>query len=100
MKFSIKDYDFENLVDEGRNLVIAELERQLAAYPQEICLCNDCILDMAAMALNSLTPRYRCSLMGKIYQSEVEDNDPAYAASLKHAVKVAIERVGGNPFHE
>ncbi|MDR2467692.1 MAG: late competence development ComFB family protein [Spirochaetaceae bacterium] len=97
--FDINNYEFENLVDEGRQLVITEIGRQLAAYPKKICLCNDCILDIAAMALNSLQPRYRCSLLGSIYQSDGL-SDPEYSASLKHAVKVAIERVGSNPGHD
>lgn len=97
MSFNLKVYDFENLVDEGRRLVIEELAHQLDRR-EDICLCEDCVLDMAAMALNSLPSRYRCSLLGRIYQADAM-NDPAYAASLKHAVKVAIERVSSNPSH-
>ncbi|GMO21441.1 MAG: late competence development ComFB family protein [Spirochaetaceae bacterium] len=98
MDFDINNYNFENLVDEGLKLVIAELIRQLATK-KDICFCEDCVLDMAALALNSLPPRYRCSLLGRIYQADGM-NDPAYAASLKHAVKVAIERVSQNPSHD
>jgi hypothetical protein len=54
---------------------------------------------MAAMALNSLSPRYRCSLLGSIYQSDGL-NDPVYAQQLKHAVSVAIRRVSENPSHD
>lgn len=99
MVFSIKEYDFENLVDEGRQLVIDELGRQLADYPAEICKCGDCVLDMAAMALNALPSRYRCSLLGTLYQKAAVE-DPKYSGKLRHAVRVAIERVGSNPAHD
>ena len=71
----------------------------MRAYSGEVCLCNECVLDMAAMALNSLSPRYRCSLLGSIYQADGL-SDPVYAQQLKHAVNVAIRRVAGNPGHD
>ncbi|MDR2481035.1 MAG: late competence development ComFB family protein [Spirochaetaceae bacterium] len=99
MEFDINNYDFEFLVDEGRRLVIEELGRQLSEHEQQICVCNDCVLDMAAMALNALQPRYRCSLLGSIYQSDGV-SDPKYAAQLKSVVSTAIKRVGANPGHD
>ena len=47
----IDSYDFENLKNEAENLIIKDLGRQLEAYPDPICKCNDCILDMAAWPL-------------------------------------------------
>ncbi|MDR2510367.1 MAG: late competence development ComFB family protein [Spirochaetaceae bacterium] len=99
MKFNIKNYDFENIVDEGKRFVIEELARQLRKYPKEICVCADCVMDMAALALNTLPPRYKCSLLGGIYQADCM-NDPEYAGRVKHAVSVAIERVSSNPSHD
>jgi competence protein ComFB len=95
----IDEYDFENLVDEGRSLVIEELGRQLEAWPEEICKCNDCIVDMTAAALNTLPPRYHSSLIGSLYQADGM-SDPAYSRKLADAVKIAITRVGENPSHD
>jgi competence protein ComFB len=95
----IDDYNFENLIDEGRNLVIEELGRQLESWPEAICTCNDCIVDMAAAALNTLPPRYHSSLIGSIYQADGL-NSPGYAKKLNDAVKIAITRVGSNPGHD
>jgi competence protein ComFB len=92
-------YNFENLIDEGRNLVIEELGRQLESRPDDICKCNDCVVDMAAAALNTMPPRYHSSLIGSIYQADGL-NDPAYSKRLQDAVKTAITRVGGNPSHD
>jgi competence protein ComFB len=94
----IDQYNFENLSNEAENLVIDELEKQLDTYQAEICKCNDCILDMAAMALNSVRPLYRCSLLGTLYTAEAMQ-DESYAKSVQKSVTLAIEKVSLNPGH-
>ncbi|GMO35642.1 MAG: hypothetical protein Ta2B_15720 [Termitinemataceae bacterium] len=91
-------YDFENLSNEAERLVLEELAKQLECYPQKICLCNDCVMDMAAMALNSVKPLYRCSLLGTLYTAEAMQ-DVSYAKAVKKSVKLAIEKVSLNPGH-
>jgi competence protein ComFB len=93
------NYDFENLNDEGKRLVIDELGRQLENASASLCRCNECVVDMAAMALNSLPPRYRSSLLGSIYQADGM-NDPSYVVKLEEAVRNAIKRVSRNPGHD
>ena len=95
----INEYDFENLKNEAENLVIKDLGRQLEAYTDPICRCNDCILDMAAMALNTVKPLYRVSLLGKLY-TETAMGEKTYAKTVREAVFNAIERVRKNPSHE
>ena len=58
-------YDFEYLVNEAERLVFEELEQQLHD-DTDICKCQDCVLDMAAYALNHTAPNYRVSLLGKV----------------------------------
>jgi competence protein ComFB len=94
----IERYDFENLSNMSEIIVIEELDRQLEAYTVDICKCNDCVVDMAAMALNTVKPLYRCSLLGGLYTAEAK-NDPAYAESVQKAVRLAIEKVKANPSH-
>ena len=96
----IDNYDFENLKNEAENVVIKDLGRQLEAYPDPICTCNDCILDMAAMALNSVRPLYRVSLLGKRYTERVMVEGSIYARNVREAVFDAIEKVRKNPSHE
>ena len=95
----IEKYDFENLKNDGETIIIQELERQLANYEQVTCLCNECVLDMAAVALNSLKPLYRVSLLGSLYTASAMDQD-AYAANVKNVVAGAIEKVQQNPSHD
>jgi len=92
-------YNFENLQNEAENLVITELERQLGTYKAEICLCNDCVVDMAAMALNMVKPLYRVSLLGTLYASKAMD-EKEYAMTIRKSVSGAIEKVRKNPSHE
>ena len=96
----IDSYDFEHLKNEAENLIIKDLGRQLEAYPDPICRCNDCILDMAAMALNSVKPLYRVSLLGKLYTETAMTEGSDYARKVREAVFDAIEKVRKNPSHE
>ncbi|MCL2478649.1 MAG: late competence development ComFB family protein [Treponema sp.] len=94
----VENIDFEFLKNEAEKLVIAELDRQLQAYTRPICVCNDCVVDMAAMALNMVKPLYRVSLLGSLYTSRAMD-EQQYATSIREAVFNAIEKVRKNPSH-
>ena len=95
----IDKYDFELLKNEGENLIIGELGRQLENSNGSVCMCNDCVLDMAAMALNSVKPLYRVSLLGKLYTAAAMDEGSEYGKLVREAVFDAIEKVGKNPSH-
>jgi competence protein ComFB len=51
------------------------------------------------MALNTVKPLYRFSLLGTLYAAQAV-NEEAYAGGLKEAVAQAIERVRENPSHD
>jgi competence protein ComFB len=92
-------YNFEHLRNEAEKLVLDELEIQLARAPGGICRCNDCIVDMAAMALNNVKPLYRFSILGALYAASAK-NEPLYADAVQQAVARAIDKVSSNPSHE
>jgi competence protein ComFB len=92
-------YDFGNLVNEAERLVIAELERQLALPGHaDACRCGECVLDMAAHALNNIRPLYRVSLLGALYAQAIERTD--FAGELRSAVAKAVDRIKSNPAHD
>lgn len=92
-------YNFEFLVNEAERLVLEELEKQLEKDTDgEICKCEECILDMAAYALNNVPPAYRSSLLGSLYAKAMEESE--YAEVVRKAVSKAIEVVSKNPLHE
>ena len=93
------DYDFYLLKNEAEQLVLQELEVQLGDHGPDICRCNECVVDMAAMALNAAKPMYRFSLLGSLYAAQAM-NDEAYAENVQQAVAQAIERVSSNPGHD
>ena len=92
-------YDFEHLQNEAEQLVLRELETQLAAGDGGICRCNECVVDMAAIALNTVKPLYRFSLLGTLYAAQAM-NEQSYADSVQRAVAQAIEKVRANPGHD
>ena len=93
------EYDFEFLKNEAENLVLEELSRQLDEYTEDVCRCNECIVDMAAMALNNIRPLYRVSLLGTLYAATAKEHKE-YIDQIKEAVAVAIKKVHNNPGHE
>jgi len=95
----IEEYDFDLLKNEAEVMVIRELEQQLKNESSEMCRCNECIVDIAAISLNAIKPLYRFSLLGTLYASQAM-TEQAYADSVKQAVAQAIKKVRKNPAHE
>ena len=91
-------HDLDSLTNESEEIVHVEIERQLKQLPDYICTCKECLLDVMALALNSIKPLYRVSLMGKIY-TDVAMSDKTYATKVTEAVFKAIETVHKNPAH-
>lgn len=89
------EYDFSSLENEAENLVITELERQLALPGNEgVWRDEECVLDMAAYALNHVPPMYRATLLGRLYAAEL---DKTYHDTVEQAVREAIRVVSDNP---
>jgi competence protein ComFB len=93
------DYNFDLLKNEAEVLVIREVENQLANEAEDMCRCNECVVDVAAMALNHVKPLYRFSLLGTLYASQAM-TEQLYADSIKEAVANAIKKVKKNPGHD
>ncbi len=95
---AIKDkYDLEELRNETEEFVFQELEKQLDGISDDdICKCQDCVLDMICLSLNQLDPRYRVSLMGTLYakveSKELEDK-------ITRTVTDVLMKVSQNPGH-
>jgi competence protein ComFB len=92
-----ESYDFESLMNEAEELVVSEIEKQIPAHP-ELCTCSECILDVAAYALNRVRPRYRVSLLDSVYIEPEERSD--YLKEIRQAVLEGILKVSTNPPHD
>jgi competence protein ComFB len=95
----LEEYDFELLKNEAEVLVIHEMEHQLQSQGEDMCRCNECIVDIAAISLNSVKPLYRFSILGTLYASQAM-SEQSYADSVKKAVADAIVKVKKNPAHD
>jgi len=94
----LNEYNFDLLKNEAEVLVIREVENQLENRT-DMCLCNECIVDIAAIALNNVKPLYRFSILGTLYASQAM-TEQNYAESVKKSVAEAIVRVKNNPAHD
>jgi competence protein ComFB len=92
-----ESYDFDSLSNEAEELVVSEIEKQIPEYP-ELCTCSECILDVAAFALNSVRPRYRVSLLDSVFV-DVEERS-SYLEEIRRAVRDGILKVSTNPPHD
>ena len=99
---SFKDeYDFDLVVNEVENVVIDEIEKQLEREEyKNVCRCQDCVLDITALALNHLKPNYRSTLSfkGIIYKQKLYSDK--YRKAVEKIVKDAIGKINKNPSHE
>jgi competence protein ComFB len=91
-------YDFELLKNESETLVLREMEEQFKYVPEDMCLCNECVVDIAAMSLNNVKPLYRFSILGTLYTQAMSEQ--SYSESIKKAVTAAIKKVKANPAHD
>ena len=92
-----ESYDFDSLSNEAEELVVSEIEKQIPEYP-ELCTCSECILDVAAYALNSVRPRYRVSLLDSVFVDAEERS--SYLEEIRRAVRDRILKVSTNPPHD
>ncbi len=96
----IDNYELENLKNEAERLVFEELGKQLEQFEEgDVCMCNECVIDMAALALNSVKPLYRHSLLGTLYAAEITHDNEQYAEDLRLAVMNSIKHIRKNPSH-
>lgn len=98
MEFKRK-HDFSLLTNEAESMVIEELGVKLESEEfKDGCACQDCVLDMAAYALNHLKPIYRVSLLGSMYAHSMGEG--SYKSEVERSVVEAIRKIRENPSHD
>lgn len=85
------------LVNMMKYLVEQELERMLPHYP-DLCRCDKCLLDIQAIALNSLPPHYVVSHMGELW-ARAENMSIQRQVDIQAALTKAIQIVHERPRH-
>lgn len=85
-----------------KNLMEYEVHRtieNLLKNRTDICTCDKCKLDMEAIALNNLKPKYVVTEKGSIF-AKLDTLSYQYDADILMEVMKAINKVGENPHHE
>jgi competence protein ComFB len=89
-----RDYDVYNV----NEIVVSEaIEKYLEEHP-DFCGCSACRLDLAAIALNSMVPRYQVGLLSDVREGSEEWE--SHFGDAKEAVEKAARKVAENPHHE
>lgn len=87
--------ELHNLLEEE---VIKAVNDQLKAT-SIACDCDKCKMDIVAITLNNLKPKYVVSRKGRLY-GRIANMTYQYNADIVKEVTKAISIVGENPLHE
>ncbi|MDA8234507.1 MAG: late competence development ComFB family protein [Clostridia bacterium] len=64
----------------------------------DVCTCENCRYDIAAITLNSLKPKYGVTRIGEVFSRAVS-LEPQYRADVISAITKAVVKVKDNPKH-
>lgn len=65
---------------------------------ENICTCEKCKLDIVAIALNNLPPKYVVSEKGEVY-TKIKEMEAQFDVDIIKELTKAIEIVSKNPRH-
>jgi competence protein ComFB len=71
---------------------------EILAPRDDICKCERCVLDIKALALNHLPPKYVVTDMGYVY-TKVNELENQFKADIAVAVTNAMKIIRKNPRH-
>ena len=83
----------KNYMEELVFYTIRELSKKM-----DMCKCEKCILDIAALALNELPPKYFVTEKGEVF-SKIDTLKQQLEIDITSSVTKAIEKVSSNPKH-
>lgn len=96
------EIDLGNLENLQEELVVRALEIALQDNredsPEAFCACKGCVVDIVALALNSLPPRY---VADKYYKfPETPEGAAKAQETAERALRMAIRKVARRPHHD
>ena len=86
---------FKNYMEE----VVDSTMDEILARDEDICKCERCLMDIKALALNNLPPKYVVTDKGYVY-TKVNELVSQFKADIAVAVTNAMKIVRKNPRHE
>ncbi|SHK12464.1 late competence development ComFB family protein [Tepidibacter formicigenes] len=85
-------YELRNYMED---IVGIYLGKVLQRY-NKICKCEKCILDIKAIALNNLPPKYCVSEKGKVF-TKINEMNSQFNVDIMNQLVKAVEIVSKNP---
>ena len=79
--------------------VVDRTMEEILARRDDICKCERCKLDIKALALNHLPPKYVVTARGYVY-TKVNELENQFKADITVAVTNAVKVIRANPRHE
>ncbi|QSQ09395.1 hypothetical protein H0A61_01758 [Koleobacter methoxysyntrophicus] len=79
------------------DLVLMKIDEVLK--DQKVCRCERCRMDIAAIALNNLPPKYYVTRRGEVYSRATSFN-VQFEADVVAAILKAVKQVSGRPHHD
>jgi len=64
----------------------------------DICQCEECRLDVMALMMNNLKPKYVVTDKGALY-AQLDDFDPQYKIDFMTLLSQAVQTVKNDPRH-
>lgn len=79
--------------------VVDRTIEEILARREDVCKCERCKLDIKALALNHLPPKYVVTDIGYIY-TKVNELENQFKADITVAVTNALKVIRKNPRHD
>jgi competence protein ComFB len=89
-------YNLDQVRNRSADLVVARVE-QLLEEEQDMCRCEQCVLDLVAYALNHVSPQYGTSLLEPLAPNP--DMVRKIQIEVEMAIELGLRRVRARPGH-
>jgi competence protein ComFB len=90
-------YDMENMKNRAEEMVFQAIEKEIEKGG-EACTCEECVLDLAAYALNHVRPRYYTSLLAPL--TPRREADRKMQVELELAIASGLKKLKSHRHHE
>jgi len=78
--------------------VVFNVLEKFLSKAEDVCKCEKCKLDIAAIALNKLTPKYVVTSKGRVY-TKIAELEVQAVADVTREITKAVEIVKKHPQH-
>jgi competence protein ComFB len=89
-------YDLDKLINRGAGLVCDKIE-QVLDRRDDICQCEECVLDLIAYTLNRVKPLYGTSLLGPLHPDGEKERQ--LEEKIERTIDTGLKKIARHPHH-